>query len=77
MSQETRNKAMDLINVAKDNRRITGRRPIGVAAATLYLASTLTSGQVTQHRVARVSDVTEVTIINISQTLKQGLNYVY
>jgi len=61
-SQETVNKAFDLLMVAKDQDLTTGRSPSGVAAGALYAAARLTDESISQPDLAAVSDVSEPTI---------------
>jgi transcription initiation factor TFIIB len=63
-SSATQSKAIDIIKAAKDIQLTSGRGPIGLAAAALYVASLMTGEKRTQREIADVVGVTEVTIRN-------------
>ena len=52
---------------------VSGRGPTGVAAAAIYVASTLSDERKTQREVAEVAGVTEVTIRNRYKELIEEL----
>ncbi|MBI5061693.1 MAG: transcription initiation factor IIB [Candidatus Aenigmarchaeota archaeon] len=64
LSGETQNKAVEILNHAIEKKLISGRGPIGVAAASVYIASVMTGERRTQKEVADIAGVTEVTIRN-------------
>ena len=57
-------KTMDIIKLAERKGLTSGRCPTGVAAAAIYLASVFFKERRTQREIARVSQVTEVTVRN-------------
>ena len=59
--QET---AIKILKRAQRKDLVSGRGPTGVAAAAIYIASTLENAKKTQREVAEVAGVTEVTIRN-------------
>ncbi|WP_302083074.1 hypothetical protein [Salinibaculum rarum] len=61
-SQETVNKAFDLLMLAQDQDLDNGRSPSGVAAGALYAAARLTGENIKQPDLAAISDVSEPTI---------------
>ncbi|MEF8780600.1 MAG: TFIIB-type zinc ribbon-containing protein [Haloferacaceae archaeon] len=61
---ETERRARELIDAATDRGVHSGKHPVGIAASALYAAATLTDEEVTQHDVAAVASVSEVTIRN-------------
>jgi len=74
LSQQTQNTAIQLLKEAKKRQALVGKGPIGMAAATLYIAATLKGEAVTQREVAELAGVTEVTIRNRYQDLDRLLN---
>ncbi|MFO7872645.1 MAG: transcription initiation factor IIB [Candidatus Undinarchaeales archaeon] len=64
LSPETQQKAIKILKDAQEEDLVSGRGPTGVAAAAIYVASTLTGEKRTQREVAEVAGVTEVTIRN-------------
>ncbi len=73
LSGETQEKAVDLLDQAVAKGLISGRGPMGVAAAAVYIASVMTGERRTQKEVADVAGVTEVTIRNRYRELKKSL----
>ncbi|MBI5224789.1 transcription initiation factor IIB [Candidatus Micrarchaeota archaeon] len=73
LSGETQQKANDILNQALKKGLISGRGPMGVAAAAVYIASVSTGERRTQKEVADVAGVTEVTIRNRYRELKKAL----
>lgn len=65
--------AVKLIKKSVKKGLISGRRPTGVAAAALYIASAMHGEKRTQKEVADVAGVTEVTIRNRYRELKKEL----
>ena len=55
---------LKILEDAADKELTSGRSPIGMAAASIYIASVLSNERVTQSEVAVVAGVTEVTIRN-------------
>ena len=74
LSNEAETKAIEIIRKAKDKGLTSGKGPIGVAAAALYIASVLLGERKTQREVAEASGVTEVTIRNRYKQLSEQLN---
>jgi len=70
----TQKKAREILKQAIDQGLISGRGPMGVAAAAVYIASVLTGERRTQKEVADVAGVTEVTIRNRYRELKKALD---
>ncbi|PIT85693.1 transcription initiation factor IIB, partial [Candidatus Micrarchaeota archaeon CG10_big_fil_rev_8_21_14_0_10_59_7] len=73
LSGETQKKAQEILEQALVKGLISGRGPMGVAAAAVYIASVLTGERRTQKEVADVAGVTEVTIRNRYRELKKAL----
>jgi transcription initiation factor TFIIB len=64
LSDETERRARDLLRNAKGTTVLSGKSPVGLAAAAVYAASLLTNEAVTQSQVSEVADISEVTIRN-------------
>jgi transcription initiation factor TFIIB len=64
LSNEVLNKASELVSIAEQRGLTSGRGPTGVAAACIYIASIMYKERRTQRDIARVSQVTEVTVRN-------------
>ena len=60
----TQTKAVEILKKAQNIELTSGRGPIGLAAASLYVASLMTGEKRTQREIADVVGVTEVTIRN-------------
>jgi transcription initiation factor TFIIB len=63
-SDATERKAVELIETASEEHLLSGKSPVGIAAAALYAASLLTDERLTQSDVGDVADISEVTIRN-------------
>ncbi len=63
-NSQTQTRAVEILKKAKTIELTSGRGPIGLAAAALYVASLLTGEKRTQREIADVVGVTEVTIRN-------------
>lgn len=79
LSGETEKLALSYLKLAKENKLTSGRSPISLAAACIYLASLNSGLSITQKEVARVSGITEVTLRNRCKELAEvakmrGLN---
>ena len=64
LSDEAERGARDLIDSAEGEGVISGKSPVGLAAAAVYAASLLTNEKVTQSEVSEVASISEVTIRN-------------
>jgi len=64
LTEEVERRARELLDHARDEGMISGKSPVGLAAAAIYAASLLTNQKVTQSQVGDVADVSEVTIRN-------------
>jgi len=73
LSGATQKKAQEILEQAMAKGLISGRGPMGVAAAAVYIASVLTGERRTQKEVADCAGVTEVTIRNRYRELKKAL----
>jgi transcription initiation factor TFIIB len=64
LSDGAERRARDLIEAAKADGLLSGKSPVGIAAAAVYAASLLCNEKVTQSQVSEVADISEVTIRN-------------
>ena len=74
LSGEVQSKAIEIIKNAIDIELTSGRGPTGISASALYMASVLLGEHRTQHEVADVAGVTEVTIRNRYKELAERLD---
>ncbi|MFB6216234.1 MAG: hypothetical protein ABEJ72_04595, partial [Candidatus Aenigmatarchaeota archaeon] len=74
LSDEAQAKALNILEEAKEHDITSGKGPVGVAAAALYIAAVLTGQKKTQREVADVVDATEVTIRNRYKEIVDALN---
>ncbi|MCD6558439.1 transcription initiation factor IIB [Thermococci archaeon] len=73
LSERTKRKAIEILKQAVKRGLTSGRGPMGVAAAALYIASVLEGEKRTQREVAEVAHVTEVTVRNRYKELVEKL----
>jgi transcription initiation factor TFIIB len=64
LSDEAEMRARQLLDAAADTGAISGKSPVGLAAAAIYAAALLTNEKVTQSQVSEAADISEVTIRN-------------
>jgi len=64
LSDGTERRARELIEAARDRGVLSGKSPVGIAAAAVYAAALLTNEKVTQNEVSDVANISEVTIRN-------------
>jgi transcription initiation factor TFIIB len=64
LSDEAERRARDLLRNARETGLMSGKSPVGLAAAAVYAAALLTNEKVTQSEVSEVANVSEVTIRN-------------
>ena len=64
LSDESEREARRLIEGARTNGILSGKSPVGIAAAAIYAAALLSNERVTQSEVSEVANVSEVTIRN-------------
>jgi transcription initiation factor TFIIB len=73
VSSDVEGLAIHLIKIAKKNYATTGKDPSGLAAAILYLSARMLKEKVTQARLAKAANVTEVTVRNRKRDLMKSL----
>ncbi|MFB6309047.1 MAG: transcription initiation factor IIB family protein [Haloarculaceae archaeon] len=64
LPDEVERQARTLIDNARDAGLLSGKSPVGIAAAAIYAAALLCNRKVTQSQVSEVANVSEVTIRN-------------
>ncbi len=74
VSNEVEALAINLIGQARKQFATTGKDPSGLAAAILYLSARMLKEKVTQARLAKAANVTEVTVRNRKRDLMKSLN---
>ena len=73
-SPETQSRGIEILSKALSLELTSGRGPIGIAAAALYIAGLLEGERRTQRDISEVSGVTEVTIRNRYKEIISKLN---
>jgi transcription initiation factor TFIIB len=73
VSSEVEGLAIKLIERAKKKFATTGKDPSGLAAAALYISAKMLKEKITQSRLAKAADVTEVTVRNRKRDLMKSL----
>ncbi len=74
VSGKTQGAAIAILREARQKRFSTGKDPMGLAAAALYIACAQNNEKVTQKDIADAAGVTEVTVRNRYKALKIQLN---
>jgi transcription initiation factor TFIIB len=74
ISLETQQRAVELIEKAKEMKITQGKNPISLAAASLYLACLLNEENVTQKRLSEATGISEVSIRNRYTELRDKLS---
>jgi transcription initiation factor TFIIB len=74
LSTDCQNTARKIIKMAELRGLTSGRGPTGLCAAAIYTASILTKERRTQRKIAKVSQVTEVTVRNRFSELIEHLD---
>jgi len=79
ISQTTQNRAIKILEKAKEQKAVVGKAPIGMAASALYVASMMNPDEkkTTQKALAEAAGVTEVTIRNRYKGLTKNLGVDY
>lgn len=75
LSGKTERRALDILSQIKGDPIMSGKKPVSLAAASLYLAARQVNDYTTQLRIAIASELTTITIrkrcIEINQSLKE------
>jgi transcription initiation factor TFIIB len=64
LSDEAERRARRLVESAREEGMLSGKSPVGLAAAAVYASALLTNEKVTQSEVSEVANISEVTIRN-------------
>ncbi|MFB6202610.1 MAG: transcription initiation factor IIB 2, partial [Halorhabdus sp.] len=64
LSEEVTNRARELLDEAREAGILSGKSPVGLAAAAIYAAALLCNERITQGAVSNVANISEVTIRN-------------
>jgi transcription initiation factor TFIIB len=64
LSEDSERRARQLLDAAREDGLMSGKSPVGLAAAAVYAAALLSNEKVTQSAVSEVADISEVTIRN-------------
>ena len=64
LSEKIKRHAVEVLQIARDNKESSGKDPMGLAATALYIACLKYGGNITQRDLAEAAGVTEVTIRN-------------
>lgn len=73
ITMQTQQRAIKIVNEAKKQGIVAGKDPMGLAAASLYVACVLEGEKKTQREIAEAANVTEVTVRNRYKGLKEAL----
>ncbi|MFQ3319983.1 MAG: transcription initiation factor TFIIB [Natronomonas sp.] len=74
LSDEVERRARELIEAAREGGILSGKSPVGLAAAAVYASALLCNEKVTQSEVSEVADISEVTIRNRYKELLEAGN---
>ena len=74
LTEKSKRKAIEILNQAKETGLSAGKDPMGIAAASLYLACISTGEIKSQKEISMASGITEVTIRNRCAGLRKMLN---
>ena len=74
ISGKTQGSAIAILSEARRKRVAAGKDPMGMAAASLYIACLQHNEKITQKDIAYAAGVTEVTVRNRYKALKKQLN---
>jgi transcription initiation factor TFIIB len=74
ISGKTQGIAIQILREARKRRAAAGKDPMGLAAASLYIACLKNNEKKTQKDIAEAAGVTEVTVRNRYKTLRKQLN---
>jgi len=74
ISGKTQGIAIYILREARKRRAAAGKDPMGLAAASLYIACLQNNEKKTQKDIAEAAGVTEVTVRNRYKSLKRQLN---
>jgi transcription initiation factor TFIIB len=73
LSQDVKEKSKEIISLSIEKELTSGRGPVGIAAASIYMACNICDELRTQKEIAEVAGVTEVTIRNRYKEIEKKL----
>ncbi len=73
ISMSTQQEAIRVLKDARKKGLVSGKDPMGLAAAALYVACVVSGEKKTQKEIAEIANVTEVTVRNRYKGLKESL----
>ena len=74
ISGKTQGTAIQILRIARQKRVISGKDPMGMASAAIYIACLQNNEKITQKDIAEAAGVTEVTVRNRYKALKNQLH---
>ena len=74
IAEKTKRNASKVLKIAKEHEESSGKDPMGLAAAALYLSCVKNGENITQRDIAEAANVTEVTIRNRYKGLRLDQN---
>ncbi|MDH3677802.1 MAG: transcription initiation factor IIB [Nitrosopumilus sp.] len=74
IKEKTKRYAIKVLKIAQEHEESSGKDPMGLAAAALYLSSVMNGENITQRDIAQAANVTEVTIRNRYKGLRLDQN---
>jgi len=73
LSEKTKRYAIEILRKAEENKTSSGKNPMGLAAAALYLSCAKNGENKSQRDLAEAANITEVTIRNRCKGLREML----
>jgi transcription initiation factor TFIIB len=73
LSESIQRRAIEILRKCQELKACSGKDPVGLAAAALYMACVDEGGKITQKEIAEAAEVTEVTIRNRYNGLRRVL----
>jgi len=73
LSEKTKRYAVEILRKAEENKTSSGKNPMGLAAAALYLSCLKNGENKSQRDLAEAANITEVTIRNRCKGLREML----
>ena len=74
LTEKTKRVAIAMLKDAQERNESTGKDPMGIAAASLYLSCIKTGESITQKNISDASGVTEVTVRNRCKSLRENVD---
>jgi len=74
LSEKAKRDALDMIEGSKKAGIASGKNPVSLAAATIYIAGILNRQDVTQDAISKAAEISSVTIRNTARKIKKSLN---